>query len=130
MEITNIKENIISPSLQGSTPGRVKKSEQPDEQVGRTEAAKEPRRKVSKDGPEPIKDLQNKDLKSLTEALTRVIQTMRYNIQFVVDREAGGVVIKVLDGEGKLIRRIPPEVMAAVSLQIGMDAGLLVNTEL
>ena len=55
---------------------------------------------------------------------------MSYSIQFVVDREGGGIVIKVLDSEGKLIRQIPPEVMNAVSSAIGMDLGLLLNAEI
>jgi len=145
MEIIYIKERTISPSPQVSTPGRVKRTEQPDEQASRSDAAAEPDKKVTKGDPEdaggppgknikglsdkPMKDLTDEAIKVLSERLNKVVDAMRFSIQFVVDREAEGIVIKVLDSKGNLIRRIPPEVVASVS-DIGENLGLLLNTEL
>lgn len=122
MEITNIKENAISPSLQGLLPGTVKKPGQRDEQAGRGEAAKELLDKVSGGDAEAIK--------GLVESVNRIIEAMRYNIQFVVDQESGGVTIKVVDSEGNLIRQIPPEGLIALSSDTGAGLGILLNTEL
>jgi flagellar protein FlaG len=125
MEITNIKENMISPSLQGLSPGSVKKPGQRDEQAGRSEAATELLKDVSKgDKGDP------EAIKAIVENVNRVIEAMRYNIQFVVDQESGGVIIKVVDGEGKLIRQIPPEGLAALSSDTLAGLGLLLNREL
>jgi len=145
MEITNIKETMISAPPQGTTPGRVKKSGQPDEQAGRSDGAVELLENASKGAPEDVKGLLVKDtkglkdktpkdlteetIKRLTERINDVIDAMHYSIQFVVDREAGGVVIKVVDSDGKLIRRIPPEIMESFSNK-GVDLGLLLNAEL
>jgi len=122
MEITNIKENAISPSLQGLLPGTVKKPGQRDEQAGRGEAAKELLDKVSGGDAEAIK--------GLVESVNRIIEAMRYNIQFVVDQESGGFTIKVVDSEGNLIRQIPPEGLIALSSDTGAGLGILLNTEL
>ena len=64
------------------------------------------------------------------ESVNQIIKAMRYNIQFVVDRESRGVIIKVVDSEGNLIRRIPPEGLASFSSETGAGLGLLLNREL
>jgi uncharacterized FlaG/YvyC family protein len=122
MEITNIKENAISLSLQGLISGSVKKPGQRDEQAGQNEVSKELLKRVSNGDAEAIK--------GFVESVNQIIKAMRYNIQFVVDREAGGVIIKVVDSEGNLIRRIPPEGLASFSSETGADPGLLLNREL
>lgn len=125
MEIINIKENAISPSLQGLTPGSVKKPGPRDEQAGRSEAATELLKDVSKGDKGD-----SEAIKAIVENVNRIIEAMRYNIQFVVDHESGGVTIKVVDGEGKLIRQIPPEGLAALSSDMRAGLGLLLNREL
>jgi uncharacterized FlaG/YvyC family protein len=122
MEITNITENAISLSLQGLISGSVKKPGQRDEQAGQNEVSKELLKRVSNGDAEAIK--------GFVESVNQIIKAMRYNIQFVVDREAGGVIIKVVDSEGNLIRRIPPEGLASFSSETGADPGLLLNREL
>ena len=125
MEIINIKENAISPSLQGLTPGSVKKPGPRDEQAGRSEAATELLKDVSKGDKGD-----SEAIKAIVENVNRIIEAMRYNIQFVVDHESGGVTIKVVDGEGNLIRQIPPEGLAALSSDMRAGLGLLLNREL
>jgi uncharacterized FlaG/YvyC family protein len=128
MEIINIKENAISPSLQGLTPGSVKKPGPRDEQAGRSEAATELLKDVSKGDKGDKGD--SEAIKAIVENVNRIIEAMRYNIQFVVDHESGGVTIKVVDGEGNLIRQIPPEGLAALSSDMRAGLGLLLNREL
>jgi len=50
--------------------------------------------------------------------------------QFVPDMESGQVIIKVLDVDGKIIRRIPPEFMVKLADKIGESTGLVVNETL
>jgi len=64
------------------------------------------------------------------KSVNQIVEAMRYNIQFVVDKESGGVIIKVVDSEGNLIRQIPPEGLVALSSDTGAGLGLLLNTEL
>ena len=125
MEIINIKESAISPSLQGLTPGPVKEPGRRDEQAGRSEAATE----LLKDVSEGDKG-DSEAIKAIVESVNRVIEAMRYNIQFVVDHESGGVTIKVVDGEGNLIRQIPPEGLTALLSDTTGALGLLLNREL
>ena len=122
MEITNIKESMISPSLQGLLPGPAKKPEQRDEQGGQSVATTELLDKVSRGDAEAIN--------GLVKNINQIVEAMRYNIQFVVDRESGGIIIKVVDSEGNLIREIPPEGLAALTSDMGAGLGLLLNTEL
>jgi uncharacterized FlaG/YvyC family protein len=122
MEITNIKENAIWLSSQGSTPGRVKGAREPNEQAGRSDTAKELFKKVSKGDAEATK--------GLTEEANKVLEAMGHHIQFVVDQESKNVVIKVVDSEGNLIRQIPPEDLASFASATGTDLGFLLNKQL
>ncbi len=144
MEIENIQDIVISPSLQEWIQGRVKRSGQTDEQAGQTQAAKRPAkadsaedtREIQRDSDKEIKppkkgnlkDLTDESIKNLAARMNQIAKDMRFSIQFVVDQHAGKVTIKVLDSEGKLIRQIPPEVMAGVSSEVGADLGVLLNT--
>jgi uncharacterized FlaG/YvyC family protein len=122
MDITKINDNAVSLSLQGLISGSVKKPGQRDEQAGQNEISNELLKRVSKGDPEAVK--------SFVESVNQIIKAMRYNIQFVVDREAGGIIIKVVDSEGNLIRQIPPEGLTSLSSETGADPGLLLNREL
>jgi uncharacterized FlaG/YvyC family protein len=122
MEITKINDNAVSLSLQGLITGSVKKPGQRDEQAGQNEVSKELLERVSKGDAEAIK--------GFVESVNQIIKAMYYNIQFIVDRETGGVIVKVVDREGNLIRRIPPEGLASFSSETAGDLGLLLNREL
>ncbi|MFH1148179.1 MAG: flagellar protein FlaG [Pseudomonadota bacterium] len=66
-------------------------------------------------------------VRKLAEGLNKFMNDMSYSLQFIPDKEDGGVVVKVLDNEGRVIRRIPPEEMASISAKVGSKTGLLVN---
>jgi uncharacterized FlaG/YvyC family protein len=59
-----------------------------------------------------------------------MLKAMSFSLQFVPNREAGQVTIKVLDGEGRLIRQIPPGEIVSLSSNIGAGVGLLLNGKL
>ena len=69
------------------------------------------------------------DLKAVAEGINNFLKKMQYSLQFVVDKKNGDITIKVLDENGKLIRQIPPEAMAALSQQ-GDGTGIILNETL
>ena len=71
-----------------------------------------------------------KAAKALTENLNSFVKSMSYSLQFVSDTENGRVVVKVLDGEGKVIRSIPPESAEELAGSGGTKTGILVNETL
>jgi len=122
MEITNIKESMPPPSLQESISSVSRKQGPSKEPAGSDGATAEFLKKISSGDTEV--------LKAVSETFDRLASNMRFNLQFEVNRDSGRVVIKVFDAEGNLIRQIPPEAMAALSSEMGVDIGLLLNTEL
>ena len=122
MEIMNVKQNLIPPSQMEPTPRPLTVLEQSGKQAKKGEAAKELVKAISSGNEEGVK--------GIIESINRVMTNMRYSLQFIVDREEGTISIKVVDSEGKLIRRIPPEVMAELSSGLGADIGVLLNTQL
>jgi uncharacterized FlaG/YvyC family protein len=122
MEILGIKENLLRDPPQAAMP------KVPD----KPEPAKEGERPVSPPPELPKVNVQANEeaAKVLTEHINTFMQNMRYSLQFVTDRQNGRIVIKVLDGEGNLIRRIPPEAMNALSSRIGDSIGMVVNETL
>ena len=68
-------------------------------------------------------------LKAVAEGINNFLKKMQYTLQFVVDKENGDVTIKVLDENGKLIRQIPPEAMAALAQQRD-GTGMILNETL
>jgi uncharacterized FlaG/YvyC family protein len=69
------------------------------------------------------------NLKAVAEGINNFLKKMQYTLQFVVDKKNGDITIKVLDEDGKLIRQIPPEAMAALSQQ-GNGTGMILNETL
>jgi uncharacterized FlaG/YvyC family protein len=123
MEIIGIKENLQrDPPPQAAVP---KVADKP-----------EPAKEGEKPAPPPpeipkVKVQTNEEAaRALTENINTFMQSMRYSLQFVVDKQNGQVVIKVLDAEGNLVRRIPPEAMGALSQKIGDSTGMVVNQTL
>lgn len=122
MEIPIIKGDRISPAIQESAPKPSKIREQPCSSPHSNQIASEMHQSSSISNEEAIK--------ALTERLNHFMKSLRFNLQFIPDRESGEVVIKVYDGDGNLIRRIPPEVMGLLSSEFGSDIGLLLNAQL
>ena len=133
MELKGINEAMPPPFIQESNQKPPKKSDQverdgktgPAERDGTTEQAgqvgtiKEILGKIPKGNEDAIKQL--------AENLNRFMQDMNYSIQFVPDKESGAVIIKVVDGKGKVIRQIPPDAFAGLSSNMGEGIGLILN---
>jgi len=123
MEITDIKDSVLSLPLQEPISNANKKAGPAKERSSRDdEGMSELVRRISSG---------DKDaLKGLAESFNKLASGLRFDLRFVVDRQSGGVVVEVLDGDGNLIRRIPPENVASFSSGAGMDIGLLLNKQL
>jgi uncharacterized FlaG/YvyC family protein len=121
MEILGIKEN-----LQQEAPAAVPKLADKPAPAGGGEKTGSPPPEI------PKVQVQNNEeaAKALTEQLNTFMQNMRYSLQFVVDRQNNQVIIKVLDGEGNLVRQIPPEALAELSRKSGDGTGMVVNQTL
>jgi flagellar protein FlaG len=103
--------------------------------------AEETKTKQTRAGPEPKKDAEPAQLefvskvangdeeaiRKVAENINRFMEDMDFSLRFIPDKEAGIVIIKVLDSNGNTIRTIPPEEMAALSSRIGSSIGMLVN---
>lgn len=68
--------------------------------------------------------------RKLADILNEFVRSIGYSLQFIPDREAGLVVIKVLDEEGNVVRQIPPEAFQSLSSMIGESIGVLINSKL
>ena len=77
-----------------------------------------------------ISKIKEEDIQELVDSINRAMKAMNYSLQFVPDREGGAVVIKVLDGGGKIIRQIPPEAILSLSSKFGENLGFLINEKL
>ncbi|HEC98956.1 MAG TPA: flagellar protein FlaG [Proteobacteria bacterium] len=66
-------------------------------------------------------------IRKVAENINRFMEDMDFSLRFIPDKEAGIVIIKVLDSDGNTIRTIPPKEMAALSSRIGSSIGMLVN---
>ncbi len=119
MEITGVKENIGRDGPQESISRPAPKPEQAKE---REKAPSPDFLKISTSG-----SGNEENIKALTESINKMMQAMRFSLQFVVDRQSGKVVVKVLDDKGNLIRRIPPDGMSGLSERIGGNAGIVLN---
>ncbi len=122
MDIPIIKENRLSLPIQESTP-KPSKIQSQSNFGQRLDPIETPWNKAC-----PIDH--ERAIHALTERLNQFMKSSRFNLQFIPDQEAGGVVIKVYDGNGNLIRRIPPEVMELLSSEFGDHIGILLNAQL
>lgn len=119
MEATNIKETLIRSILQApSQKAHKKPAEMKEAEPATAESIKE------------ITIAQDEVVKNLSESLNEFMKSVGYSLQFIPDREAGVVVIKVLDGEGRVVRQIPPEAVLALSSKIGENIGVFINSKL
>lgn len=122
MEIPIIKENRLSQPVQESTPKPTKIQRQPNSDQNLDLVDPQWNKASFTD--------HERTIQALTERLNHFMRSSRFDLQFIPDPEAGGVVIKVYDGNGNLIRRIPPEVMDLISSEFGDHIGMLLNTQL
>jgi uncharacterized FlaG/YvyC family protein len=117
MEAKEIKEKL-TPSIaleSNPAPKRSKRSE-----------TEKPEAKSA----EKIPETNEETIRKLTENINQVLKSMSFSLQFVPGREGGQVIIKVLDGDGNLIRQIPPEAVTTLSSNVGDGVGLLLNGKL
>lgn len=119
MEIPAIKETHVRPS----TPDPSQRSLKKPALTKESEAA-------SVNSVKKITMEQEANIRQLAENLNQFMRSIDYHLQFIPDREAGIVIIKVLDGDGKLIRQIPPEAILSLSSGIGESMGVFINSKL
>ncbi len=75
----------------------------------------------------PSRTLDEESVRELADRINEFMRSMNYSLQFVPDRESGMVIIKILDGKGKVVRQIPPEELASISSMLGDRIGVLLN---
>ncbi len=119
MEIPVLK----APSLQ---PGAPDPSEKPVEKTSQTKRGEH----LTTESIREISIAYEKSIEHLVENLNQIMEQIDYHLKFIPDREAGMVIIKVLDGNGKVIRQIPPEAILSISSRIGESIGILINSKL
>jgi flagellar protein FlaG len=119
METPTIKETLIR-SMLHDPPQKVLKKPVQTKEVELTR-----RESIEKGTGE-----EEETIRELAENLNQFMRSIDYNLQFVPDQEAGIVIIKVLDGSGKVIRQIPPEAILSLSSRIGESMGVFINSKL
>ncbi len=106
----------------------VKTSVKGTEQAAKQEAPTASERQPEKSGEidQPQKQLSAKDMSQAAEQLNELIQTIRRELRFAVDKECGRTVISVIDSQsGERIRQIPPdEILTLISHIRDSGAGL------
>jgi flagellar protein FlaG len=59
------------------------------------------------------------ELEETVEELNQMVQSVRRNLQFSIDKESGRTVIKVIDSDSEeVIRQIPPEEVLALARRL------------
>ncbi len=72
----------------------------------------------------------NEQLQEAVAELNSFVQNINRSLQFNVDNESGGTIIKVLDSETEeLIRQIPSAELLELSKRIEENAGLILKTK-
>lgn len=131
METIGIREDLSRKLLPSRPPAPASAAKETRPAPSR--AAPAPQPDVKPEQSEFVKKVARGDeeaIRQVAEAINQYMEGMRYSLQFVPNMDTGTVVVNVLDSEGKLVRSIPPEEMAALSSKIGSSTGLLVNERL
>lgn len=68
-----------------------------------------------------------KAIKNLFEHINEFAKDNQISLKFIPEKESGMVIVKVYDGQGKLIRQIPPEEVLALSAEFAKNKGFLLN---
>ncbi len=133
-EVAVIENTIVALPPSWSRPVLDAEEKQPTPPSARSEPKKvaeaEPAEPAQPEFARKVASGNEEAIRRLAESINRFMEDMNYSLQFVLDKETETIVVKVLDGEGNLIRRIPPEGMAALSSKIGSSIGMLVNETL
>ena len=119
MEVVGIKDHVAQLLIRQTTQPPEQKKEE-GEWVGQKPPSEE--MKIVLKGNE-------ESLRAIAERINQSLKSMGYSLQFIPNKESGTVVIKVLDGNGRVIRQIPPEAMAALFPETG-NKGLILNKTL
>jgi uncharacterized FlaG/YvyC family protein len=119
MEILAVKEGVVAEPPPLLAKKQVQKPDEPQAKKGSTPT------ELPKTEPKATEE----DLKALADGINNFLKKMQYTLQFVVDKKNGDITIKVMDENGKLVRQIPPEAMAALSQQ-GDGTGMILNETL
>ena len=76
-------------------------------------------------------DLKNqKTQEALAEQIRSFLDSARYSLQFIPNKDTGYVTIKVYDNSGRVVRQIPPEELAHLAATMATTTGILVDEKL
>ncbi len=118
MEVTEIKAKMASSIVPDTTQEAPKKAKKANTEKPEARPA------------DRIPEAKEVAIRKLTEHINQMMKEMDFSLQFIPGGEGEQVVIKVLDGDGKVIRQIPPEELDTLSSNIGEQIGLLLNAKL
>lgn len=71
-----------------------------------------------------------KVIKNLFYRIRDFAKDNQISLKFVLEKDLGLVIIKVYDGEGNIIRQIPPEEVLALSAELEKKKGFLLNVKM
>lgn len=71
-----------------------------------------------------------KAIESLAVRINEFARNNRFSLKFIPEKEKGMVIIKIFDGEGNLVRQIPPEEILALSAELTKQKGFLLNLKI
>ncbi|MBW1723331.1 MAG: flagellar protein FlaG [Deltaproteobacteria bacterium] len=66
-------------------------------------------------------------IERIAEAMDKYLKSMQTNLKIQVHKPTGSIIIKVLSGDGKVIREIPPEEMLNLAAKMEEMTGLFFN---
>ncbi len=96
-----------------------------------TKAPERPQRGTKEHGVaqfiEKISQSDKEALQDLVDSINQFTKDIRFTLQFIPNDESGMAMIEVLDADGKVIRRIPPEALTELSSKIESSIGTFVN---